>query len=161
MLKLCQLVTMYIFKEKGVFISCLNLFRIFFLLTKPNQLCYISSLSFQIRIPPHDHCVYETREYETEPPTQNGGLSPQFANKIHVGGANTTSADNCEQQFMKVLKKVYQTIERNEIRLQEQDRKDLLKQEWHQLTLVIDRLLFLVFIIVTITVTLVVFIPQD
>lgn len=62
---------------------------------------------------------------------------------------------------MRVLKKVYQTIERNEIRLQEQDRKDILKQEWQQLALVIDRLLLLVFILVTITVTLVVLIPQD
>lgn len=69
--------------------------------------------------------------------------------------------DSCEQQFMNVLKKVYQTIERNEIRQQEQDRKDILKQEWQQLALVIDRLLLLVFILVTITVTLVVLVPQD
>lgn len=116
---------------------------------------------FQIRIPPHDHCVYETNDFEPDPPTQNGGLSPQFVNKLRTGGATQTSGDSCEQQFMRVLKKVYQTIERNEIRLQEQDRKDILKQEWQQLALVIDRLLLLVFILVTITVTLVVLIPQD
>ena len=62
---------------------------------------------------------------------------------------------------MKVLQKVYQTIERNEIRLQENDRKDIIKHEWQQLALVIDRLLLFVFILVTITVTLVVLVPSE
>ncbi|XP_045169531.1 ligand-gated ion channel 4-like [Mercenaria mercenaria] len=113
------------------------------------------------RIPLHDHCQYESPDFEPEIPTQNGGLSPRFVNRLRVGGATPTATDNVEQQFLKVLKKVYQTIERNETRLQEQDRKDILKQEWQQLALVLDRLLLLVFIIVTITVTLVVMIPQD
>lgn len=120
---------------------------------------------FQVRVPPHDHCVYESRDYDHEVPTQNGRLSQQFVNKLRTGNSTstttTTSLDSCEQQFMNVLKKVYQTIERNEIRQQEQDRKDILKQEWQQLALVIDRLLLLVFILVTITVTLVVLVPQD
>lgn len=114
------------------------------------------------RIPMHEHCQYESAtEFDPDIPAQNGGLSPRFMNKLRVGGATATVADNVEQEFLKVLKKVYQTIERNEIRLQEQDRKDTLKQEWQQLALVLDRLLLLVFIIVTVTVTLVVMIPQD
>ncbi|XP_060556811.1 ligand-gated ion channel 4-like [Ruditapes philippinarum] len=113
------------------------------------------------RIPLHDHCQYDTPDFDAEIPAQNGGLSPRFVNRLRVGGATPTASDNVEQQFLKVLKKVYETIERNETRLQEQDRKDILKQEWQQLALVLDRLLLLVFIIVTVTVTLVVMIPQD
>lgn len=113
-------------------------------------------------IPEADYYKYESPGYEsTDIPTQNGGLSPRFVKKLRTGGATPTSADNAEQQFMKVLQKVYQTIERNEIRLQENDRKDIIKQEWQQLALVIDRLLLFVFILVTITVTLVVLVPSE
>jgi len=56
---------------------------------------------------------------------------------------NSSSAnkviDNFERQFLRVLNKVYQTIERNEVRLAEQDRKDAIKLEWQQVALVIDR----------------------
>lgn len=51
------------------------------------------------------------------------------------------------------MHKVYQTIERNEMRLVEQDRRDAIKQEWQQLAIVIDRLLLLIFLFTTITVT--------
>lgn len=49
------------------------------------------------------------------------------------------SADSFERQFLKVLSKVYQHIERNEARLAEQDRKDVIKLEWQQVALVVDR----------------------
>ena len=114
-------------------------------------------------IPETDYYKYEAPGYESSAdiPTQNGGLSPRFVHKLRPGGPTPTSADNAEQQFMKVLQKVYQTIERNEIRLQENDRKDIIKHEWQQLALVIDRLLLFVFILVTITVTLVVLVPSE
>lgn len=88
-------------------------------------------------------------------------MAPHFVNRLRVGAASPTSVDNAELQFLKVLKKVYQTIDRNEARIQEQDRKDILKQEWQQLAFVLDRMLLLIFILVSVTVTLVVMIPQE
>ena len=57
---------------------------------------------------------------------------------INSSTANIT-IDNFERQFLRVLNKVYQTIERNEVRLAEQDRRDAIKLEWQQVALVIDR----------------------
>lgn len=54
--------------------------------------------------------------------------------------AATTAQDSFEYQFLRVLNKVYQTIERNEARLADQDRRESIKIEWQQLALVIDRL---------------------
>lgn len=47
--------------------------------------------------------------------------------------------DTFEKHFIRVLNKVYQTIEKNEIRLAEQDRRDTIKLEWQQVALVVDR----------------------
>lgn len=54
---------------------------------------------------------------------------------------------------------VYQTIEKNEIRLEDQDRKDAIKIEWQQLALVIDRLLLVIFVVFTIAITLALILP--
>lgn len=61
--------------------------------------------------------------------------------------------ENFEMQFLKVLEKVYQTIERNEIRTTEQDRRDKIKSEWQHVALIIDRFLLWVFIISTLGTT--------
>ncbi|KAH3755061.1 hypothetical protein DPMN_189744 [Dreissena polymorpha] len=114
------------------------------------------------RIPSHDHCVYE-RSSDTDMGTQNGGLHARFPASVVPpdGGPRTCSTDAHEQQLVRVLRKVYQTIERNEIRISEQDRRDVIRQEWQQLALVIDRLMLIIFIFATVTVTLVVMVPQE
>ncbi|XP_071533387.1 neuronal acetylcholine receptor subunit alpha-10-like [Panulirus ornatus] len=61
--------------------------------------------------------------------------------------------DTFERHFIRVLNKVYQTIEKNEIRLAEQDRRDTIKLEWQQVALVVDRFLLWIFIIATISTT--------
>lgn len=61
--------------------------------------------------------------------------------------------DNFELQFIRVLNKVYTAIERNELRLADQDRKDAIKLEWQQLALIIDRFLLWIFIISTVGAT--------
>lgn len=61
--------------------------------------------------------------------------------------------ENFEIQFLKVLEKVHQTIEKNEIRTAEQDRKDKIKLEWQQVALIIDRFLLWVFIFSTLGTT--------
>ncbi|XP_050704545.1 neuronal acetylcholine receptor subunit alpha-10-like, partial [Eriocheir sinensis] len=47
-----------------------------------------------------------------------------------------TQAQNSdfEQQFLRVLNKVYQTIEKNEMRLAEQDRREATRVEWQQVS---------------------------
>lgn len=54
---------------------------------------------------------------------------------------------------------VYQTIEKNEMRLEDQDRKDAIKNEWQQLALVIDRLLLVIFVVFTTGISLALILP--
>ncbi|XP_041365681.1 ligand-gated ion channel 4-like isoform X2 [Gigantopelta aegis] len=101
-------------------------------------------------------------KYENETLTENGGLSPRFTRKIHTapGTPSSHTTDNTERQFMRVLQKVYQTIEKNEMRLADQDRRDHIKYEWQQLALILDRCLLIVFMIITTCVTLGIFLPS-
>lgn len=90
---------------------------------------------------------------------ENGGISPRFARRLrNLGNMSTadtsTSGDNFERQFARVLQKVYQTIEKNEMRLAAQDRRDAIKLEWQQVALVVDRLLLWCFVCCTVVVTL-------
>lgn len=103
-------------------------------------------------------------KYESDRIPENGGLSPRFTARLRgVGSGNTShhreggssaAADNFEKQFVKVLHKVHQTIEKNEIRLAEQERRDVIKTEWQQVALVVDRILLVIFICLTLSVTL-------
>ena len=58
-----------------------------------------------------------------------------------------------ESQFSRVLQKVYQTIERNEMRVLEQDKRDAIKLEWQQVAQIADRVLLLCFVSATVTIT--------
>ena len=63
----------------------------------------------------------------------------RFGANASLINSTTTGIDNFERQFLRVLNKVYQTIERSEVRIAEQDRRDAIKLEWQQVALVIDR----------------------
>lgn len=98
-----------------------------------------------------EKCSEMTSSMGTEP---NGGLpsgSPRFGHRVRQ-----QPMDLFERQFIKVLNKVYQTIEKNEIRLAEQDRRDTVRLEWQQVALVVDRILLWLFILVTTIVSLVI-----
>ena len=89
---------------------------------------------------------------------ENGGLPPTSRFSMRLGLAGTSSgdgavSDNFEQQFLRVLNRINQTIEMNEIRLAEEDRRDVIKYEWQQVALVVDRVLFFVFVITTVGLT--------
>ena len=93
--------------------------------------------------------------------TSNGGiLSPRFSRlrslQSRLSSPTHSSSDDFERQFKRVLTKVYQTIERNEIRLAEQDRRDVIKLEWQQVAQMVDRLFLTVFVCVTIIITCIV-----
>lgn len=61
-----------------------------------------------------------------------------------------------ENQLRHVLQKVCCTIENNEKRQEEQDRRDVIKMEWQQIAQIVDRVLLSIFVVVTLTVTIVV-----
>ena len=73
--------------------------------------------------------------YEPDRLPENGGLSPRFSARMRSPPpppSTPGSSDSFERQFLRVLHKVYQTIEKNEIRLADQDRRDQIKLEWQQ-----------------------------
>jgi len=78
---------------------------------------------------------------------------------VDSGGAPSSMDASCDQELTRVLRKVCDTIDRNEARLADQERRERLFSEWQQLALVIDRLLLLAFTGVTVTVSLVVLVP--
>jgi len=51
-----------------------------------------------------------------------------------LAGGATAGSNPVEQQFMQMLDKVCETIERNELRLLAQDRRDAVRLEWQQVT---------------------------
>ncbi|XP_060066981.1 neuronal acetylcholine receptor subunit alpha-10-like [Ylistrum balloti] len=99
---------------------------------------------------------YKFDKFETEVPSENGGVSPRFTRRLNVA-----NSEYCERQFVRVLQKVNWTIERNEMRLADQDRKDFIKLEWQQVALVIDRTLLVCFLILLFAVTLSILVPPD
>ncbi|XGW14959.1 hypothetical protein V3C99_000891 [Haemonchus contortus] len=57
--------------------------------------------------------------------------------------------DDFESEFLRVLDLVHATIERNEMRVAERDRRDATQLEWQQVAMVLDRFLLIVFLIGT------------
>nr|XP_037279709.1 neuronal acetylcholine receptor subunit alpha-10-like [Rhipicephalus microplus] len=72
-----------------------------------------------------------------------GGVPPPPVPGPAVDG----SSDEFEKQFLRVLAKVYQTIEKNELRVAERDRRDAVRGEWHQVAVVCDRFLLAAFLL--------------
>jgi nicotinic acetylcholine receptor len=67
-----------------------------------------------------------------------------------------TAADSFEVQFLRVLKKVSHTIERNEGRLADHERREQTEMEWKQVAIVCDRFLLCAFLLTTIVTTTVI-----
>uniref|UniRef100_A0A914QNY0 Uncharacterized protein n=1 Tax=Panagrolaimus davidi TaxID=227884 RepID=A0A914QNY0_9BILA len=64
------------------------------------------------------------------------------------------NTDAFENDFFAILNKVHATIERNEMRLAEKDRRNAAELEWQQVALVLDRFLLVVFVIGTLITSL-------
>ncbi|KAK3788274.1 hypothetical protein RRG08_027008 [Elysia crispata] len=97
--------------------------------------------------------------FDSDRRPENGGISPRFTRKFTPATPSTPNSDNTEKQFLRVLQKVYQTIEKNEMRLEDQDRRDAIKNEWQQLALVIDRLLLFLFLTFATAITIALILP--
>ncbi|KAJ8975055.1 hypothetical protein NQ317_005772, partial [Molorchus minor] len=84
--------------------------------------------------------------------------SPRFVPK-----GRETDFDVFENQIIRILNKVHASVDRNEQRLTEQDRKELTELEWKQTSIVLDRVLLGIFFLITIisTTTILCRSPQD
>ncbi|XP_021921237.1 neuronal acetylcholine receptor subunit alpha-10-like isoform X1 [Zootermopsis nevadensis] len=80
-------------------------------------------------------------------------MSPRFLPR-HSRADSTP--DSFEAQFLRVLNKVNHTIERNELRVTEQEHRDVTEREWKQVALVCDRFLLWVFLLTTAVTTTVI-----
>lgn len=63
------------------------------------------------------------------------------------------TSEEFERHFLRVLNKVYETIERHEARLADQERQDNIRSEWQQVSVVCDRFLLGLFLLATTFVT--------
>ncbi|CAG5127639.1 unnamed protein product, partial [Candidula unifasciata] len=77
---------------------------------------------------------------------QGNGTLPRKFLGYRPSHANTPSSDP-------VLQKVYETIERNDVRTAEQDKREGIKLEWQQVAQITDRLLLTCFVCFTLTIT--------
>lgn len=76
-------------------------------------------------------------------------FSPRLRHRKEISSTSDISTDEFERQFLRVLNKVYETIEKNEMRIADQERRELARTEWHQVSLVCDRFLLAVFLLST------------
>ena len=65
-----------------------------------------------------------------------------------------SSSDKFQKQFIRLLHKVHETIERNEIRLERLDEKEVVKLEWNLVAIIVDRCLLWLFVIITLAITI-------
>ncbi|CAL1537662.1 unnamed protein product [Lymnaea stagnalis] len=91
---------------------------------------------------------------------QGNGAIPRAFPGFRRSNGTTSSTDQVgtecppfEAYFSRVLQRVYQTLERNDIRLAEHDQKEGMKLEWQQVAQITDRLLLICFVCVTLTIT--------
>ncbi|CAL7938368.1 unnamed protein product [Xylocopa violacea] len=87
--------------------------------------------------------------------------SPKFVTRREESNSSSPSLDlgkegGLEAQWLRVLGRVHATIERNEKRLAEQDRRERMELDWKQVALVSDRALLCVFFLTTIVSTTVI-----
>lgn len=76
-----------------------------------------------------------------------------FSFCVYVSFSFSRRLDAFENQIIRILNKVHASIDRNEQRLTEQERRELMEMEWKQTSIVLDRMLLCIFLLVTIVST--------
>uniref|UniRef100_A0A158PHK9 Neur_chan_memb domain-containing protein n=1 Tax=Angiostrongylus costaricensis TaxID=334426 RepID=A0A158PHK9_ANGCS len=72
--------------------------------------------------------------------------TPAVIHKPLCSTEETNSLDSFESEFLRIIDLVHATIERNEMRVAEHDRRDATQLEWQQVAMVLDRFLLIVFV---------------
>ncbi|KAH9503287.1 Ligand-gated ion channel 4 [Bulinus truncatus] len=103
----------------------------------------------RVDLPPLDSDAYQGNG--TIPKTCPGFRRSNGTTSASEQGAAETA--QFDAYFSRVLQRVYQTLERNDIRLAEQDQRENFKLEWQQVAQITDRLLLICFVCVTLTIT--------
>ncbi|XP_076333290.1 neuronal acetylcholine receptor subunit alpha-10-like [Tachypleus tridentatus] len=88
------------------------------------------------------------------PHIEQYNFSPRLRKRMEMGEASDYSADEYIRQVFQIVGKIYEAVERNEIRIHEQSRKQNIKTEWQQISLVCDRLWLVLFLVAVTVVTL-------
>ncbi|KAK5976355.1 Neurotransmitter-gated ion-channel transmembrane region [Trichostrongylus colubriformis] len=86
---------------------------------------------------------------ETKETPLTSSVPPMKRRGISVSSVDEEMLDDFESEFLRVLDLVHATIERNEMRVAERDRRDATQLEWQQVAMVLDRFLLIVFIMGT------------
>uniref|UniRef100_A0A914ZCD4 Uncharacterized protein n=1 Tax=Panagrolaimus superbus TaxID=310955 RepID=A0A914ZCD4_9BILA len=93
--------------------------------------------------------------HESAVSTPNGACNqPRISPPTVILPPENINTDAFENDFFAILNKVHATIERNEMRLAEKDRRNAAELEWQQVALVLDRFLLVVFVIGTVVTSL-------
>ncbi|CAJ0578672.1 unnamed protein product, partial [Mesorhabditis spiculigera] len=92
-----------------------------------------------------DVCPPPDANFRTQPPN----LSNTESTVKEKAEAQQEELDPFELEFLRVMQMIHATIERNEMRQAEKDRRDAAKLEWQQVSMVLDRFLLVVFVIGT------------
>ncbi|KAG5897913.1 hypothetical protein JTB14_014030 [Gonioctena quinquepunctata] len=71
--------------------------------------------------------------------------SPRFLQR-----SREADLDMFENQILRILNKVHASIDKNDQRLLDKDRKELTELEWKQASIVLDRILLAIFLLITI-----------
>ncbi|KAK3603140.1 hypothetical protein CHS0354_042963, partial [Potamilus streckersoni] len=91
-----------------------------------------------------------TMKIQSDKPQSTNGFPSQISLFMNQeSGRRTNSSEAFEQDFMRVLNKVSNTIEKNETRLAEQEYRDIVRLQWQQVAQVVDRLLLSIFMGIT------------
>ncbi|KAG1650143.1 Ligand-gated ion channel 4 [Nymphon striatum] len=79
-------------------------------------------------------------------PGSNSGLNVLSIDRCSTGRLSSSQNDDFENNFLRVLTKVYKTIEKNEMRVADHERQDSIRTEWQYVALICDRFLLLIFL---------------
>ncbi|XP_020285197.1 neuronal acetylcholine receptor subunit alpha-10-like isoform X2 [Pseudomyrmex gracilis] len=95
------------------------------------------------------------------PESSEQHVSSKYSSRRDDSNSTSPSLDlrregSLEAQWFRVLGRVYATIERNEWRLVEQDRRERTELDWKQVALVSDRVLLCIFLFITVVSTTVI-----
>ena len=98
------------------------------------------------------HSDHSHLSFDSVRPLMNGDVRASRSRSRNRASSSAQSSP-VEEQFVYTLRKVASTIERNETRLAEQEKRDVIKNDWQQVGIVVDRLLLVVFVTVTTGIT--------
>ncbi|KAJ1357588.1 hypothetical protein KIN20_015767 [Parelaphostrongylus tenuis] len=104
---------------------------------KPRVRIHNGSLRFKKHVS-FSSPIYSPKSQPTSPPT--------ICLESLRSTEDSSSLDSFESEFLRIIDLVHATLERNEMRVAEHDRRNATQLEWQQVAMVLDRFLLIVFV---------------